>query len=73
MTKHWLEIRGSYDLKQWDSETVFFPLGAHLIVVLDYEKDKSDVIDAAGDWIWWSRESFPDLFTPNEVIFQRSF
>lgn len=27
------------------------PLGEHLIVVLDYEKDKSDVIDATGDWI----------------------
>lgn len=51
MTKHRLEIRGSYDLKQWDSGTVFFPLGAHLIVGLDYENDKSDVIDATGDLV----------------------
>lgn len=49
MTKHRLEIRGSYNLKQWDSGTVVFPLGAQLIVMLDYEKDKSDVIDATGD------------------------
>lgn len=73
MTKHRLEIRGSYNLKQWGSGAVFFPLGAHLIAVLDYEKDKSDMIDSTGDWIWWSRESLPDLFAPNEVIFQRSF
>lgn len=46
------------------------PLGEHLIVVLDYEKDKSDVIDATGDWIWWSRESLPGLSTPNEFIFK---